>query len=141
MHEQQQMMQMAQLQAQPPPQQQAASSAPPFWYRVAFIGGISVREAPDAVALVTGLTLPCNEVFGVSERLQGVDHRVYLRLATGLGWVFDDAALYPDDPAVLELPPGAASPGSAGSGAGAGPVLSTIPSDQQQQSMMPSPNP
>jgi len=138
----------------PPPQQAPANS--PFWYRVAFLGGICVREAPDAVAPSTGMTLPCNEVFGVTERLQGVDHRVYLRLATGQGWVFDDSALFPDDPAVMEIPPQATAPvprtvaaaaaplqplnnatgTSSGSGAAAPPVLSTTPGGPSSDSPM-----
>jgi hypothetical protein len=82
----------------------------PTWYRVAFIGGISVREAPDVMAACTGLALPCNDVFGVSESVLGIDQRIYLRLADGRGWVFDDSLLVPSDPSVVKLivaaPPG-----------------------------------
>lgn len=72
------------------------------WYRVAFCGGICVRAAPDVDAPRTGLTMPCNEVFAVSEAIQSADHRMYLRLADGRGWVFDDSALFPEDPAVVQ---------------------------------------
>eukprot|EP00929_Paragymnodinium_shiwhaense_P022305 TRINITY_DN14283_c0_g1_i1.p1 TRINITY_DN14283_c0_g1~~TRINITY_DN14283_c0_g1_i1.p1 ORF type:complete len:613 (+),score=119.27 TRINITY_DN14283_c0_g1_i1:64-1902(+) len=108
----------------PKPVRQPALAAP-LWYRVAFIGGISVREAPDAVAPTTGQTLPFGEVFGVAERVPGVDHRLYLRLASGQGWVFDDAALYPEDPAVVEMSPRPSA--AAASSSAAPPVLSTVP--------------
>jgi len=32
------------------------------------------------------------------------DGRVYLRLADGRGWVFDDTALIPEDPSVVKVP-------------------------------------
>merc|ERR1712048_261443 len=73
-------------------------------YTVAFCGGISVREAPDSQAPTTGVTLPCNEVFEVSDSIFGLDKRLYLKLAKGLGWVFDDSLLFPDDPSVRKLP-------------------------------------
>lgn len=31
----------------------------------------------------------------------GADGRVYLRLADGRGWAFDDTTLFPHDPAVI----------------------------------------
>jgi len=42
-----------------------------------------------------------NETFAVSETLNGLDGRVYLLLADGRGWVFDDSALMPHDPSVV----------------------------------------
>merc|ERR1712224_864985 len=35
------------------------------------------------------------------ERIQGLDGRVYLLLADGRGWAFDDSALIPHDPSVV----------------------------------------
>jgi hypothetical protein len=42
-----------------------------------------------------------NEVFAVCQRVQGMDSRVYLLLADGRGWAFDDSALLPHDPSVI----------------------------------------
>jgi hypothetical protein len=42
-----------------------------------------------------------NEIFSVSEEIQGPDGRLYLRLADGRGWAFDDSALMPNDPSVV----------------------------------------
>jgi hypothetical protein len=42
-----------------------------------------------------------NETFAVSETLNGLDSRVYLLLADGRGWAFDDSALMPHDPSVI----------------------------------------
>jgi len=42
-----------------------------------------------------------NETFAVSESFQGLDGRIYLLLADGRGWAFDDAALMPHDPSVI----------------------------------------
>merc|ERR1712178_230433 len=39
--------------------------------------------------------------FAVSESFQGLDGRIYLLLADGRGWAFDDAALMPHDPSVV----------------------------------------
>eukprot|EP00929_Paragymnodinium_shiwhaense_P118250 TRINITY_DN9018_c0_g1_i1.p1 TRINITY_DN9018_c0_g1~~TRINITY_DN9018_c0_g1_i1.p1 ORF type:complete len:607 (+),score=106.09 TRINITY_DN9018_c0_g1_i1:144-1823(+) len=75
-----------------------------YTYRVAFLGGISVRSAPDAQAPMTGLVIPCGEHFQVAEKVPKSDLRIYLRLASGDGWVFDDAGLYQDDPSVVEVP-------------------------------------
>lgn len=60
--------------------------------------------APDYDAQRTGLVLPQYEVFTVSHQLAGADGRNYLCLADGQGWVFDDSALVPDDPSVIQLP-------------------------------------
>jgi hypothetical protein len=75
------------------------------WYQVAFCGGISVRVAPDVDSSRTGETLPCSEVFAVSERILGVDRRIYLKLSDGRGWVFDDSMLIPDDCSVVMIQP------------------------------------
>lgn len=73
-----------------------------LWYRVAFIGGIDVRAGPDVNSPKVGITLPCNHVFSVCQYFHGdaQDRRTYLRLADGRGWVFDDSAIYPDNPSV-----------------------------------------
>ena len=42
-----------------------------------------------------------NATFAASEELPQPDGRVYLRLADGRGWAFDDRALYPHDPVVV----------------------------------------
>lgn len=73
------------------------------WYRVAFRGGVDVRFGPDVNSQKVGFTLAHNEIFSVCETVQGVtpdDLRVYLRLSDGRGWVFDDSAIYPQDPSV-----------------------------------------
>lgn len=86
-----------------PPGEAVASSLPPpaTWYRVAYSGGISVRVAPRADAPLAGEVLPCNRIFAVSEATPCADGRLYLRLADGSGWVFDDAMLFPHDPSVV----------------------------------------
>jgi len=90
-----QCMQMAQPAMQP---------LPSMWYSVAFIGGISVREAPCASAPGTGVTLPCGTVFATCESIHGMDQRTYLRLSDESGWVFDDSLLNPTDPSVVAMP-------------------------------------
>lgn len=70
-------------------------------YRVAFRGGLDLRRGPSYGALRTGVTLRHNEIFAVSQELPGSDGRVYLRLADGRGWAFNDAALIPHDPSVM----------------------------------------
>merc|ERR1719316_1264257 len=71
------------------------------WYRVAFAGGIALRSGPCVDSARTGCMLYQNETFAVSETLNGLDGRVYLLLADGRGWVFDDSALMPHDPSVV----------------------------------------
>lgn len=73
-----------------------------MWYRVSFIGGIDVRTGPDVNAPKVGITLPCNHTFAADQYFHGdaQDRRLYLRLADGRGWVFDDSAIYPDNPSV-----------------------------------------
>jgi len=84
--------------------QASTSSTSLTWYRVAFCGGISVRGGPDLESPPSGTTLPCNAVFAVSGSIVGHDQRVYLRLADGSGWAFDDSMLFPDNPSVYRLP-------------------------------------
>lgn len=74
------------------------------FFQVAFLGGIEVRCGPDYGAQRTGLVLMQNEVFAVSQQVPGTDGRMYLCLADGQGWVFDDSALVPHDPSVVLLP-------------------------------------
>jgi len=70
------------------------------WYRVAYLGGIELRMQPSFLA-GRGALLPQNEVFPVSAEIVGADGRIYLRLADGRGWAFDDSALLPHDPSVV----------------------------------------
>jgi len=72
-------------------------------FQVSYLGGIEVRVAPDFDAPRTGLVLMQSEIFAVSQHLQGTDGRIYLCLADGQGWVFDDSALVPHDPSVVQL--------------------------------------
>jgi len=59
-----------------------------------------VRAGPFDAPL-TGLVLKPNEVFMVHQEVVGMDGRVYLCLADGCGWVFDDTKLMPQDPSVV----------------------------------------
>merc|ERR1719162_339748 len=85
----------------PPPIPSVAPAPQVWWYRVSFLGGIALRNAPCIDADRTGHMLYQNETFAVSERLQGADGRVYLLLADFRGWAFDDSALMPHDPSVV----------------------------------------
>merc|ERR1711865_803688 len=69
-------------------------------YQVAYQGGLEVRAGPFDAPL-TGLVLKPNEIFMVDQEVVGMDSRVYLRLADGCGWVFDDTKLMPQDPSVV----------------------------------------
>jgi len=71
------------------------------WYRVSFLGGLALRSGPCVDSLRTGGMLHHNETFAVSETLRGLDGRIYLLLADGRGWAFDDSALMPHDPSVV----------------------------------------
>merc|ERR1719191_2239773 len=71
------------------------------WYRVSFLGGIALRTAPNIDSVCTGWMLRHNEVFEVCQSVLGMDGRVYLLLADGRGWAFDDSALFPHDPSVV----------------------------------------
>lgn len=73
------------------------------FYQVAYLGGIEVRAAPDFDAPRTGLVLMQNDVLAVSQQFAGTDGRIYLGLADGQGWIFDDSALVPHDPSVVQL--------------------------------------
>lgn len=75
-----------------------------LYFQVAFLGGIQVRSGPDLDAPPTGLVLMQNEIIAVSSHIPGADGRIYLQLANGQGWVFDDTALVPHDPSVIQLP-------------------------------------
>jgi len=76
-------------------------ATPPTWYRVSFHGGVNIRELPQIESDRTGGTLQHNEIFAVCDESPGPDGRVYLQLADGRGWVFDDSALLPNDPSVV----------------------------------------
>merc|ERR1719433_119917 len=71
------------------------------WYRVGFVGGVDLRHGPSVEAPRTGETLCQNATLAAAEELLGADGRVYLRLADGRGWAFDDSALFPHDPSVV----------------------------------------
>lgn len=73
------------------------------WYRVTFLGGVELRIQPSFLAGRSGVVLPQNEVFAVSAEILGADGRIYLRLADGRGWAFDDSALLPQDPSVMRV--------------------------------------
>jgi len=85
----------------PPPIPSAATMPEVWWYRVSFLGGIALRNAPSVDAPRTGHMLYQNETFAVRERIQGADGRMYLLLADYRGWAFDDSALMPHDPSVV----------------------------------------
>eukprot|EP00928_Gymnodinium_smaydae_P033896 TRINITY_DN2414_c1_g1_i1.p1 TRINITY_DN2414_c1_g1~~TRINITY_DN2414_c1_g1_i1.p1 ORF type:complete len:169 (-),score=41.04 TRINITY_DN2414_c1_g1_i1:66-572(-) len=71
------------------------------WYRVAYAGGVDLRYGPSVEAPKTGDTLCQNATIAAAEEVLGQDQRVYLRLADGRGWAFDDSALFPHDPSVV----------------------------------------
>jgi hypothetical protein len=70
------------------------------WYRVSYLGGISLRCAPSIDAPLTGVVLPQNETFAVCAEVLSADRRIFLQLLDGRGWAFDDSALIPHDPSV-----------------------------------------
>lgn len=72
----------------------------PTLFQVAYRGGLEVRAGPFDAPL-TGLVLAHNEAFVVTQDIAGMDGRVYLCLADGRGWVFDDSKLMPHDPSVV----------------------------------------
>lgn len=84
-----------------PMQRSPAGPESQVLYRVAFRGGLDLRRGPSYGALRTGVTLRHNEIFAVSQELQGSDGRIYLHLSDGRGWAFNDAALIPHDPSVM----------------------------------------
>merc|ERR1719491_111639 len=71
------------------------------WYRVAFVGGVDLRHGPSVEAPRTGEMLCQNATLASAEEILGADQRVYLKLADGRGWAFDDSALFPHDPSVV----------------------------------------
>jgi len=72
------------------------------WYRVAYAHGVQIRSGPSVNAPHIGAILAKNEFFAVSEEVCSNDGRIYLRLADGRGWAFDDSALMPYDPTVVK---------------------------------------
>jgi len=80
------------------------------WFIVSFVGSLGVvflRHGPDINARCTGFTLLKNEVFSVCQEIASPDGRIYLCLADGRGWAFDDSALAPEDPSVVRMDFGA----------------------------------
>lgn len=69
-------------------------------FRVTYPGGVEIRSGPFN-APKTGQFLKPGDVFVVIEEVQGNDGILYLCLADGLGWVFDDGKLLPQDPSVV----------------------------------------
>jgi len=76
-----------------------------IWFVVCFAGspGAALRHGPDLNAECTGITLLKNEVFSVDQQIASPDGRIYLRLADGRGWAFDDSVLAPEDPSVVRM--------------------------------------
>jgi hypothetical protein len=72
------------------------------WYRVAYAGGVNLRSGPSMTAPHVGIILNKNEFFAVSEELRSPDGRIYLRLADGRGWAFDDSVIMPYNPTVVK---------------------------------------
>mmetsp|Transcript_11800 Transcript_11800/g.26750 ORF Transcript_11800/g.26750 Transcript_11800/m.26750 type:complete len:594 (-) Transcript_11800:120-1901(-) len=70
------------------------------WYQVAASQGLQLHSEPSICAPRTGAILNANELFPVSEELPNQDGRVYLRLADGRGFAFDDSMLAPQAPSV-----------------------------------------
>jgi len=70
-------------------------------YRVSHSAGVESLKGPSFDAPKTGVTLYCDEIFAVSETIPASDGRIYLLLADGRGWVFDDSALNPHCPSVV----------------------------------------
>jgi len=90
----------------------ASPASPISWFRVAYLGGISLRAGPSIDAPLTGAVLAQMETFPVSEEVTGSDCRIYLCLSDGRGWAFDDTALMPLDPSVKRgtwMPPQSSS--------------------------------
>jgi len=85
-------------------------TVPSVWYRVAHDGGLDLRTGPSVTLPRTGASLSFNAIFAVSEEIRAADGRVYLRLADGRGWAFDNSVLMPHSPSVVKgnwLPVGA----------------------------------
>lgn len=72
------------------------------YYRVAFRGGVDLLMEPTFGAMCTGVTLKHNDVIQVCQQILRDDGLVFLRLADGRGWAFDDSALNPEDPSVVQ---------------------------------------
>lgn len=73
---------------------------------VQFSAAFTLRLSPQVQESVRGRTrarLCQNATLAVAEEILGADGRVYLRLADGRGWAFDDSALFPHDPSVVCL--------------------------------------
>lgn len=70
-------------------------------YRVSNSAGVEIRTGPSFEAPMTDAALYCNEIFAVSEEVIASDGRIYLLLADGRGWVFDDSCLNSKSPSVV----------------------------------------
>eukprot|EP00746_Dinoflagellata_sp_MGD_P148905 gnl/MRDRNA2_/MRDRNA2_81033_c0_seq3.p1 gnl/MRDRNA2_/MRDRNA2_81033_c0~~gnl/MRDRNA2_/MRDRNA2_81033_c0_seq3.p1 ORF type:complete len:388 (-),score=66.65 gnl/MRDRNA2_/MRDRNA2_81033_c0_seq3:51-1214(-) len=76
------------------------------WFIVSFVGSLDVfflRHGPDINARCTGFTLLKDEIFSVNQEIASPDGRIYLCLADGRGWAFDDAALTLEDPSATSV--------------------------------------
>jgi len=88
--------------AEPPPAASVAAAAaaaaagPPekgsWTYEVTGGKSLGIRHAPDVKIGEPACYLKEGEYFIVTERVQGSDGRVYLRLADGRGWAYDRSA-------------------------------------------------
>jgi len=61
----------------------------PYTYQVVYRGGVLVRSLPDTEAPTVGLIIPYGAVFSATKSLQ-LDGIVYVKLADGKGWVFEE---------------------------------------------------
>jgi hypothetical protein len=75
------------------------------WFFVNFAAspGAALRYGPDLNAQCTGIVLLQNEVFPVDHEIASPDGGIFLRLADGRGWAFDDAALTLEDPSATSV--------------------------------------
>jgi len=67
------------------------------------LGGVLVRAGPSVAAPPTGVRLAQNDIIAISDEIPSSDGRVYLRLADGTGWAFDDSFIMPHDPSCVRV--------------------------------------
>ncbi|CAE7745548.1 TATDN3, partial [Symbiodinium pilosum] len=65
--------------------------------------GIGIRDEPDINGPRTGEDLIRGAVFEVDEMVEVEDELTYLHLADQRGWVFDNSAVDPENPCVINL--------------------------------------
>jgi len=69
-------------------------------YRVCCRTGIHLSSGPGHEFDRASAELQYGEQFAATATFPGPDQRLYLRLADGRGWAYDDAQVLPDDPSV-----------------------------------------